>query len=523
MLILIACVLIACTAHAYLFFSSQLKQNGVTESVGIGARTYTVRNGQSDAGIWAFQAVRLAYAKALAERDPILGLEGTDVDALRSNTDELQRTMEDIALLQDTTDSAESVRTSLYPFEFLHAAADLETRRLHFISSGSQGDLATYMNAYSAVITSGISDSAKLLGAFKNETRESNSIRLPGFSGTITTSSSIASLESMPAALRHIRRLVIGRTWCLRGITWICPPLATASGIESTQIFQQETEFAPRSMQPQVRSILRAVAATTTYDLLYAPVRLEHSACLASLPSPYAMEAAVSIRKNFDLLHYIDNLFFIPVAGTNGPMPQYLHTAFGLTYLKVNPLTFYFCPYLLSDISTTQAILKTTAIARTYTDVPNSFRTNLMQGTPSEQDATAYVQEALIRMRDGTLPEPYIRAIISASIMFSQKSAGLDAVVGQIVYINKHDLQLAKNGAPFDLSARTLFLTHAATASLYLFPQIGALSPLTPSTSSDTESLFKQYLPLSTILTLDTEETIVSDMRRMNQAESGNR
>ena len=202
-------------------------------------------------------------------------------------------------------------------------------------------------------------------------------------------------------------------------------------------------------------------------------------------------------------------------------MPTCLHTKFGLTYLKVNPLTFYFCPYLLSDVSSAQATLKAAAIARAYPDVPNSFRTPLITGTPSEQNAKAYIQEAHTSMHEQTLPEPYVRDILSVSVMFSQKSAGLDAVVGQIVYINKHDLNLVRDGAPFDLSARTLFLTHTAAASLYLFPQIGALSPLIPSTPSDTESLFKQYLPLPTILQLDTENTIVSDMRRMNQAESG--
>ncbi len=546
--LLFFCVCVAYGLHAYLFFAGELRNQGITESVRIGVHAYSVEKGVvllehvPVIGIDTLKALRIAYAKALAERSPLLGLEGTDPEALRANTKLLEETMAKISQIQGKSEylqlmnavlypdgisqfqieaeDSELVKTALYPTDFLYALAALEKARKQFIASGSQSDMDVYGGSFDAVFKFGIHDSKKLVDALVYKTRSSNSIRLPGFAGTITAASSVDSLRSIPESFSVLKQRAAERAWCMAGITWFCPPLTTptlpavlADQSEKTDLDSQGT------MRTEIASILRSVAATSTYDGLFAPVRLNKSACLASLPSPYELESAVSWRLNFDLLHYMNDMYFIPTAGSSGPVPQFLRNTYGLNYLKINPLVFYLCPYLLEDVSDAHAILKTAALAKKYPDIPNSHRDILISGIPTESDAIAYLREAGSILSRESVPTLYAQEVLSLSLIFNQKSAGLDAVVGQIVYINEHDLVLAQEGTPFDVSAQSLLLTHTAAPSLFLFHQIGALSPVVPSTRTDKKDFYKHFRPLSDLLLNISGSVIINEIRSLNRIE----
>ncbi|MSU74068.1 hypothetical protein EXS56_02930 [Candidatus Kaiserbacteria bacterium] len=326
-------------------------------------------------------------------------------------------------------------------------------------------------------------------------------------------------MKSIPESFAALKQRAAERTWCMAGITWFCPPLSSPA---LPAVLAGQEEASPgsrRTMQTEIASILRSVAATSTYDRLFAPVRLNTSACLASLPSPYDLEAAVSWRVNFDLLHYINDMYFIPTAGSSGPVPQFLRDTYGLRYLKINPLVFYLCPYLLEDLSAAQATLKTAELAQKYPGVVNSYRDILISGIPTEADAIGYIREAGTMLTSGSFPAPYAEEILSLSLIFNQKSAGLDAVVGQIVYINEHDLVLAQEGTPFDVSAQSLLLTHTAAPSLFLFHQIGAVSPIVPSTPADKKDFYKHFRPLSDLLLSIPRTVIINEIRTLNRIE----
>lgn len=520
----LCCLSIVYGVHAYFFFSKELREQGITESVRIGVHTYSVDKGLvlsenlPVTGIMALKALRVAYGKVLAERSPLMGLEGTNTDALRKHTLLLKNTMEDISLLQDTPEDAELVKNSLYPIDFLYALSSLESARKQFIASGSEFDLDTYNGAFDSVFETGIKDSKRLLDAFTYETRANDFPRIVGFSGTITATSSRRSLESIPDSLARVRTQATKRSLCLSGVTLFCPTLSTPAipKSQTLQPFQPDTQT---TFEARLGSILRSVSATTTYDKLYAPVRLRRSTCLASLPPPHNLQASILLQTNFNLFRYLNDMYFIPTAGNSGPVPEFLRDRYGLTYLAINPMTFYLCPHLVEDVSVAQAILQTAAIARKYEDIPNSHRSTLIVGVPTAVDAIAYIREAADMIKHEALPPAYAQEIISASLIFVQQSAGLDAVVAHIAYVNAHDLTLKKEGAPFDLSAKTLFQTHTAAPSLFLFRQIGAVSPLATTTTEDWRTLNKKFESYSNLQQNVTDDVIIRQIRIMDNIE----
>ncbi len=547
--LILICVYIAFLLHAYLFFTGELRKQGITESVRVGTQTYSVDKGvvhlgdKRIIGITALRALRIAYAKSLAERSPLLGLEGTDPKFLRANTTLLAKTMDRISQrqkesldskLMDTvlypagssqqqieTGDSQLVRTSLYPIDFLYALANLETARKQFIASGSENDLHSYRGLFDVVIESGMHDSKKLLDAFMYKTFSKKTLRIPSFAGTATVPSTIESLQSISSALTTQKQRAIERDWCLSGMTWFCPflsfPLLLATQFDDDT---KRESLSQKVTRADIDSILRAVAATSTYDKIFAPVRLNKSSCLSSLPPPYSLVAARNVKVNFQLLTNLDNMYFIPTAGSSGPVPQFLRDTYGLSYIKVNPFTFYVCPHLLEDVSDAQATLRVASIARKYPEIDNSNNHVLLTGTPDDVSAKAYLTEAIHAARSEHLPEPYVQEILETALIFNQRSAGLEGIVGQIAYINAHDLETAISGAPFDVTADALFLTHMAIPSLFLFHQLGAVSLLATSTDTDMREFHNHFKPLSSVLNNITQDALISEMRRLNYIEN---
>ncbi len=519
----------ACAAystHEYLFFVNELRNENVSQVVRIGNRTYAVDRGVVSydsiqvSGITALRALRVAYAKTLAERSPLLGLEGTDPDALRANTTLLKETMTKISLLQETAEDTKLVKNALYPIDFLYGLASLEEARKQFISSGSELDFDRYVDLFDPVFISGVRDSKKLADAYAYLTSSNRPPQTVSFAGTLSATSTTASLASIPESFARLQKQAHRRSLCLSGITWFCPPLSLPRIEEhGAQPPQPEGGDARPTFETEIASIFRSAPRTNAYDKSYAPVRLEQSVCLASLPSPYNFEASILLRINFDLLHYLDDMYFIPTAGKSGPVPVFLRDEYGLRYIKINPMTFYLCPHLVEDVSVAQATLRTVTVAKKYADIPNSHRAVLLSGVPSLRNAIAYIGEAIGGMQNEQLPIEYTHEVVAISSMFAQKSAALDAVVAHIVDITAHDLTVVQKGVPFDLRAKTLFYTHTATPSLFLFHQIGALSPLAPNSPNDRRNLQTKFGSYSTLREEMTDGALIREIRLMENIE----
>ena len=130
------------------FFSKALNDANVTETVSIGGTSYEVnrgvvtQGGSSASGGKALQAMRLAYQLASARRLPLLGLEGTDHEALARGTEALAQIAEELAtvLPEKTKPYEAAVRGSLYPIQFLRALSAVESARQEFLADGRGGE-----------------------------------------------------------------------------------------------------------------------------------------------------------------------------------------------------------------------------------------------------------------------------------------------------------------------------------------------------------------------------------------------
>ena len=98
--------------------------------------------------------------------------------------------------------------------------------------------------------------------------------------------------------------------------------------------------------------------------------------------------------------------------------------------------------------------------------------------------------------------------------MWRERNGGLDVLVSLIVSVNNQDMKLSARGVPFDLSARTLFLTHSAFPSLFLAlsPRTG-VSPITlrETTSTDASSIRADVIPYTELVRTVPREKIVHD------------
>jgi hypothetical protein len=520
--ILLLCA--ACTAlygrsvsGAYAFFSDALRNEGVVADVMLGDITYHVadgavaRDGSAVRGYTALRALELAYVHTLSERQPVLGLAGSDPTGIERQLAYLRAHVAQLAQLQASPIEAARVSEDLYPFDFLESLASLERARQAFIADGSDRTLLAYEQKLAQALDAGERGAAAFARGYRSEIEE-ETFRIPGIAGTITASSTNAFLASIPYMLGGARAEARARYQCARGAVSACPPLSRLALPAPERLAPADT-----AMQERVSRILRTAAATTTrnYEYLYAPVQLSDSTCLATLPAPYALETSTDTSVNFDLVHYLGDLFFIPVGSVNGTVPEYLSAHAGFDYFQINPFSFYLCPGVLEDLSAIRGTLETASIARAYPDVPNAHRAALLDGEPSEADAVAYLVEA--RAADAA-NSAYALRVEDAALMFAQKGGGLDALLGQMNYIYQHDIAIAKSGAPFDFSAHELFLTHGAAQSLFLMYQLGGGSIAVEPTQDDIAALHANYPALSQLP--DSDDDIVAQLQRLMQFEA---
>lgn len=504
-------------ATSYDFFSRELAGNEISTTSNLHGRIYTIRDGipYAPEGTVArsadgLRALEIAYAQTLAQRRPLLGLSGNDTEQLARELEQLKVHLDSLASLQTSAQASEDIQRALYPIEFLKDLAQAENARRTFVSDGSENSLLIYEQSLMEALIAGSKDLDQFTTAYQREVG-TETFRIPSFGGTLTSSSILLSLSSLKTSFHNMRTEAEHRSQCIRGRITECPTLTYLALPARTQ-----TSFDSITSPTQTSLILRAAAATSTYDIEYTPVNLAQSTCLASLRPPYTLEVSTNTSYNFDLFHYLDNLFFISVGRLDSTVPRYLSSDAGFKYFQVNPFSFYLCSGVLEDISRFKATLETVRIARTYPDIPNSKRAALLSGPPSDRAAIAYLLEAQQSREEDS---SYEQAISSATLMFSQKSAGLDALIGQMNYIYEHDLAIARAGAPFDFSARELFRTHAALQSLFLAAQLGAAPVYEPSTLADLQSREETYVPLSNILKTETVGTIIAELQRLAEFE----
>ncbi len=454
------------------FFSSELRDAHAHESVIIRSKTYSVVDGGvTGCGIWPtchLRVLETAYARELALRSPIFGISGVDPRLLNANTDKLKKATAMLADAQSDPTDAELVRTSLYPIAFLRTLATLEESRQSFVATGSDEDGTRYEAALEETAAQGQKDASGLQSAFVHYA--TTSVQFSMFGGTITTATLISSLGAIEKRMRETRDSVQRRIACVHGAPLSCSRGALEISLLPVANPQSENAKQGADNAREVRSILEE-AYPPTFKQTRIQVSLASSTCVSMLEGPYYFLAVKpQYAENTRPLQFINVIMSAPTINNAVPIVSYFHNRYGATLVPTNPMAFYICPDIGIDLGTIRAVIATTELAKKCPRfAPQERAVFLSSQDLDERIARQYLRAVLNEVTaTKEASESELNDTISVLNMFYERSGGLDHLVGEIATIDAGDAQARRNGVPFDVSAKTLFLTHTAFPSLFL-------------------------------------------------------
>ncbi len=440
--------------RAAVFFKDTLKTVGINEQPG------------------SFETLRLAYAKTLAERSPLLSLAGTDPDALQYAVDDAEKTRSAFADIQKTSGHAALVTSGLYPISFLRAITAAEKARRVFIQSGTAEDNAVYDKARRDALT-----------AYQKSLTQFRSAFIATVPPSMRTYTAGGVLVSREGVLQAVDALEVGsekisakdreRERCLSGHTDSCeagdlaipmltmpPPVTPLSAVDRSTI-----------------TAVRAFSAELGKPLAPAEplVQLADSACNGS-STPAVFGFYTDDTKNHSS-GYVqptiagDLRLVRAVEYPNEPFFSYFKNQ-GAQYVPNNPLTHYTCPGVGRDIATALWIrevrqfalsAKVSQYSGPYAEALRSTEHTFASAYITEEaDAVAYMNLARSSVQGGAVPEDTKNRVISLLLEKLDNSTDFDHVVSLVVSIEQSNLRAVGHEVPLDLQAETLFYFRSA-------------------------------------------------------------
>lgn len=451
---------------------------------------------------------RLAYARALAARDPILGISGADTAALSQAAADLAR-VED-RLISHATSSRDSLALhALYPTGFLGSLAHAETLRRAFVDSGSAADERAYRVALHEALLRGADESARFSAAIA-EIARSKRIRFAGASGSITTDTLVASARAIEQRFTDLRAREKERALCLRGSIERCDP----AGLDLPRLLPERSSrtdrFQPGDMRDtqDVKSMFEQVLPKDAGAVNDQVIALSEPVCLGTITAPNAYMSYTGTDPSFAPLRPARDIFFYATQDAPGATMSYLKNSLGISYAHVNPAEYYNCPDALNDLGRVRAIEATVAYARAHPAAATAQRTKLLANAriAYEDDAYAYMQAALSA-------RPVADELVAIALIWKENAAGIDQLAGHVAHTEAIDIGLFESGAPFDISARASFLTHSAFASLFAISSDAEL-PLRIDNASDTAAYTRQIRRYSDVRHSVSAQRLLQDLEK---------
>lgn len=503
---------------AVLFFSSTLRENNIIETISVEGMRYEVVDGTvaSEHGQLSdferYRALRVGYALALARRSPLLGIAGVDPDNLEKSVRELASSTRALANMQKNPRDVALVRDSLYPLDFLKQLASLERARQRFVASGSDTDERVYELSMETTIAAGRTDAERLLHGLKDVAGDPP-FRFMTLGGMITKEAILSSAEIVVSRFSEIETASRARIRCLGGSILSCDKRDVMLSIPEPE----------KSIGEAPYIALRTGAALDLAKDNVRPV-LSKSVCLAEEPGPYVFEYGDLRGVSRMPLRYASEGYFMPTKDTIWPLLAHVRDGFNIDYMPMNPIGFYQCPDVLMDIGSVYGVLGAVRFAQSYTYASHE-RTRLLSSTTyRDSDAIAYLGAAAREISSNGLAESdaTLRDLETVLNMWQERNGGLDVLVSLIASVNNYDIKLSARGVPFDLRARTLFLSHSAFPSLFLAmsPSAGVSSvTLRETTSTDLTSIHANIISYTELVRTVPREKIMHDLDALRSFE----
>lgn len=510
------------------FYADALRDAAISERVTVGGRDYHVERGQVTlegsllSGYRTHLPLKLAYAKTLAARSPILALSGVSLDEFDAAIARLERTQERLADAQ--TSVIERARTSsdLYPTRFLHAAAALENTRRAFLKDGTYEDLRSYLLSERLAIVAYQSDLNRFRRGFENVVPQD----VPAYA----TAKDIVSRESMLDALDALERGIsaamdthLARRACLFGRTAACQardlalPSLVERSIDASSSGVQKAQFS--------RDILARAGIPPQPGPF---IRLSSSECVARDESPlmYAFSgiSQASSAHSYRSPVFVGHVALIDISDYDD-LPFYSYFAsHGARYVPVRDLTYYACLDAAFDKGGVLAVENIARLARElrvsrFASGPlkemleDDERRLASTEVISEGDAVRYLHDARALIESASLPDDVESDLVSAWLELATRGGGTLHTLADIAAFEGTNLQLAEEGIVYDFGARYLFFVRSGFLGLFMAQNPSLID--TETRFFEANSLSEHEQPFRYVSHLDADEIehVIEDMR----------
>lgn len=468
------------------FFREALRSARSTETIQVGGIVYRLSDGvmyEGDTeivGSDSLPLLRIAYAKTVARHSPLISISGTDPALLDGATERLEAVRDNVSLLQKTQSDADSVRSGLYPIDFLRALADVERKRIDFLAQGTPEQEEAYAQSQRYAVTAYYSDLKKYRKAFEKTVPLSIG-RYGTARDVIGRNDIISATRALEASMYTTEGRLRNRGLCIGGVHWRCNisdihPRTTLVPIEKAI----STDYLSRSQE--IESLFQSAYAKEASDSVKI-YELSESACTgtidgASLFAIYAGSPSGIFSEVSPV--YIGNIRFTDAARERAtPFYDYFFTQ-GVRYVVDDPLLHYKCLEAGQDIGkllslrslhtfAQQAML---SIFESGASKISLEKIEKAKGTVTDPityaDATRYINAAVSLMINKKIPEKVRSDVFNEIITFTNSSASFDAIVRTIAQVEESNMALSKKGVRISLDAPYLFYVRSAFTTLFL-------------------------------------------------------
>ena len=437
------------------FYSRALSEARASELVSLEGIAYRVSYGvayRNDAPISnraAYRALRLAYEKTMARRNPLIAIVGPTSENLLLAIGELKKSEQEIETTQQNPDDAALIQ-GLYPDAFLSAAAELEKARLTFLESGTEHDASRYREALGRAIAAYQKDLKDFKHAFAKAVPSSIGI-LVNEREIVSREDVLTALDALGAGMIRTSTFARARLLCVRGLAVFCKDtdLSFASLPLPPDRTLSDTE---RALTKDVRLLYLSAGVPIAKD---APsIELSSSACSREDSPPVFVlhDTAQKGVSGTRPLFLGDIRFLQSDEHTNVPFFRYFAER-GVRYIPSSPLSYYKCARIGSDWGMIYAVEATRKFSQDFplsayaTGETGAELLRIEQALSSEivreAEAIAYVRAAQRLTQEVDLPYETTGAIASLSLQIANKSAGFDQLLLKIAYSETRNEELA--------------------------------------------------------------------------------
>lgn len=455
------------------YFSAVLKESGADETVAFDGTRYRVTDGEVYAGNAPYVgpktlgALRLAYAKTLARRNPLFPLPGSDIAALTQSVQDLRRVESDYAASQKNGGDR-SALSALYPLRFISAATVLESTRRSFLETGDAKTQVAYELALAKTFDTYRADVAAFEAAFaRSVTSQAKAYATEAV--IINRDSVLALFDTLQKKSVQLGEEERNRELCVRGLLRACD-------VSALSFFPL-----PAARDPALSPELLSAARDT--EALYAEVRnnpllaraqifvLARSECTARTPALFALERDSASGDSRVL--YLNDVQLVESA-RYGTDPYYRYFADrGVRYVLHDFYSQYKCFGIGSDWGVLAAMRSMQAFAAASAlspYIPSDERWEFRRLTSSlaperpyitDSDAIRYLMLAQrVVLRPG-VPSSIRDTIASLSLEFGRRNAGFDTSTQKITRYEQYLLGIRGKGVPLEIPASYLFFVRS--------------------------------------------------------------